>query len=422
MYTSPSSTNYLNVLAKKLLEPVKRGESAFIRWFPGHGKTSILNTIFSDKELLKKYLGDYFKRFIFVKIDGYIFSALDIPNFFIYVQNTLSDSLGQNKNKNSQIIPISPIPLPLILTIKKIIDLCRKAVENGLEIVFVIDAIDEFSDDKLKDIFTGWEYIVESNRERIHSHTNVNRQDIIDDVVTQSGLIQNIISISLPNTEECKYFISYYLKKWNFKISRSEELQILSTCGHDPTLIKEALRIFLNNPERSINLLEYPTLLIKAKNNFNLLSTQEKSAVENRLKSDKISPIQKATAKSLSEANFWENNFRIPPIFERIIIKKEAIKELSYNRKANTLTFGEINLKKKLSRKEYGIILLLYRRKGKLVTRDEIAECIWSNKLLDLYSDWAIDKTISRLRKKMEILSIYYQIKTKKKEGFYLET
>src|SRR3989344_7152177 len=90
---SPSSNNYLNFLAQTLMEPIIRGESVFVRWFPGHGKTAILHHIFSSRNLVSKHLGSYYRRFIFIPIDGYLFSAVDIPNFFVYVHNTISEAL-----------------------------------------------------------------------------------------------------------------------------------------------------------------------------------------------------------------------------------------------------------------------------------------------------------------------------------------
>jgi DNA-binding response OmpR family regulator len=37
------------------------------------------------------------------------------------------------------------------------------------------------------------------------------------------------------------------------------------------------------------------------------------------------------------------------------------------------------------------------------VTRDEVASILWKKDVITKYSDWAIDKIISRIRKKIEI-------------------
>lgn len=63
MFSTPASAKYINDIANKLLNPIKRGESVFVRWFPGHGKTAILNQILSDRKLLNKHIGVFAKRF-----------------------------------------------------------------------------------------------------------------------------------------------------------------------------------------------------------------------------------------------------------------------------------------------------------------------------------------------------------------------
>ena len=58
-------------------------------------------------------------------------------------------------------------------------------------------------------------------------------------------------------------------------------------------------------------------------------------------------------------------------------------------------------------------------KKGKIVSREEIAKTIWEQSWEDFYSDWAIDQTISRLRKKLSELDVLPQIiKTIRGRGF----
>lgn len=421
MMNSPSSAEYLKQIAETILEPIKRGESAFIRWFPGHGKTAILNSIFADDQLLRASLGDFYKRFKFIKVDGYVFASLESSNLFIYIQNILSESLAENKVIISEKIPYTQNTYPLIVIIKKIINLCHKAVEKGLEMVFLIDGIDDFGNETLKEIFTAWEYIVESNRERIHTHFNVNRKDIFENLVTQSSLIQNIIHIPLPDKNESSFFISFYLKKWGFILPDDVINKIFMICGNDPTLLKESLRIYFKNKNLPTNLLEESTLYIKAKINYNLFSRHEKRTIEYKLTNGTVSPRDLQTAKYLFNANFWDKKYHIPHIYEHIIVNKSEINELYIDIKTAQLKFGDIFLHKKLSKSEYKILLVLFQKKRKVVSRDEIAERIWGEKMLDKYSDWAIDKFVSRLRTKLETLSFYYPLKTIKKKGFLLE-
>jgi hypothetical protein len=61
------------------------------------------------------------------------------------------------------------------------------------------------------------------------------------------------------------------------------------------------------------------------------------------------------------------------------------------------------------------IYLFLRANQGRLIMRDEIAKLIWGDNYLEKYSDWAIDRHMSDLRKALMGLA---QIKTKKGQGF----
>ena len=56
-----------------------------------------------------------------------------------------------------------------------------------------------------------------------------------------------------------------------------------------------------------------------------------------------------------------------------------------------------------LPRKEFDILAVLYRNKGKALTRDEIADAGWPERADGDVSDDEIDQYVSRLRKRIEI-------------------
>ncbi len=59
---------------------------------------------------------------------------------------------------------------------------------------------------------------------------------------------------------------------------------------------------------------------------------------------------------------------------------------------------------KKLSKKEYDLLLLLYRNAGNICSRDEIIEAVWpETKDASAISDATIDQLIHRLREKVEL-------------------
>jgi hypothetical protein len=73
-----------------------------------------------------------------------------------------------------------------------------------------------------------------------------------------------------------------------------------------------------------------------------------------------------------------------------------------------------------LSEKELKIFALLFRNRGKEVSREAIAKDIWTGHEASSYSDWAMDKLISRIREKLGDARPYRLIKTSRKIGFIL--
>ncbi|MBP9759654.1 winged helix-turn-helix transcriptional regulator [Candidatus Dojkabacteria bacterium] len=72
-----------------------------------------------------------------------------------------------------------------------------------------------------------------------------------------------------------------------------------------------------------------------------------------------------------------------------------------------------------LTENEFLIIIKLINNRGKLITRGDIANIIWESPD-EQYSDWAIDKLISRIREKLNDTRPHKLIKTLKKRGFIL--
>ena len=75
-----------------------------------------------------------------------------------------------------------------------------------------------------------------------------------------------------------------------------------------------------------------------------------------------------------------------------------------------------------LSRQEQKIYIEMRRRANGFISRDEIATILWKEESYDdKYSDWAIDKMISRLREKLILGGLTaYNIKTLRGKGYQL--
>lgn len=77
-------------------------------------------------------------------------------------------------------------------------------------------------------------------------------------------------------------------------------------------------------------------------------------------------------------------------------------------------------LKAVLSLKEYLLFNTLLLNKGDVVSREDIAKVLWGTEHIEKYSDYAIEKTIQIIRKKLLEYSYNYEIKVKRGVGYYI--
>lgn len=144
-------------------------------------------------------------------------------------------------------------------------------------------------------------------------------------------------------------------------------------------------------------------------NLWNSLSEKQKTELKmaaRKIKNDTDHPTMLQKLGIISK-----NNKIISKWIKTFIIKR---KYLEYNNETSK------SPKFYLKGREYLVYKNLYLKQGELVTRDEIAEVLWKDKVKERYSDWAIDKTISRIRKKLLKHNAVCSIITLKKQGYVL--
>ena len=413
------SDKFIMDVSKLIFEPTVRGESVFCRFFPGHGRSVRLQQIFLEEKFLKAGFAESFNKFVIVRVDASDFAVDPLDHFFQYVRRSLITALHQKK-----IIPkIDPQKFersePLIFTIAAINRLCLLAIQKGYQVLFVIE-VGNHPLEKDREFYSAWAKVVEQNLDKIHTHIDSETRTPLDKGVLPAVLIQSIIDVPLPDREECDHYINYYLNLWKMKLTISDFEKIYEICGHDTWFIKESLRI-LHQGSTSSEVLYNPNLLLKARLQWELYSQKEKEVIAVTLKTGKVPRNLEGIALDLESVNFWDSKRRIPRIIEQVIIQEEAVGELSVEPKGQRLYLGSVDLSQKLTPLEHKILTRLYEQKNRVVKREEVAKIIWGKDEDDRYSDWAIDKTISRLRQKLDLYTNLYRIITKKKSGFMLE-
>jgi DNA-binding winged helix-turn-helix (wHTH) protein len=219
--------------------------------------------------------------------------------------------------------------------------------------------------------------------------------------------------------EDSLTFIRYLSQKWDVKINTKTENKILADCGGHFWFIKEAMRHLTAN--RTIN---YGTeaMQFRIRSVYDSLLPIEKNVLKKIVLSQKISsPEENYTVNYFRKINFVDpEGHCLIRLYEDFFLNR---KETSFhlNISEDKIELNQIPLDRLFSRKEHRVIRYLLEKQDNLVSRDDIAKCIWPVKTMENYSDWAIDQIIARIRKRLKELSLPPSIvRTIRGQGFQL--
>jgi hypothetical protein len=237
------------------------------------------------------------------------------------------------------------------------------------EIILILNQIDSYPTEEFEKIVKLLDKIITVNPNRIHIqiHLRSNADEpLIKRWAGQSPICRNLIRVPKPNTSELGEIINALAKNAGVNLTRNQVNFLANASEENISLAKTALRKLLSCKE---------------------FTTDIKKVVlseEFRLKKLEIG------AKEIIP----RPDGKIPPLSEL----------------------------PSLSKTERRIISELTKSSKKFISREEVAEIIWGEASFEKFSDWAIDKTISRLRKKVALADPNFSIKTVKSKGYTYET
>lgn len=274
-----------------------------------------------------------------------------------------------------------------------------------------------------------------------------------DTVPSNFSFMRNLIYwLPLPTKKELSNLLDEFSQQFEYELSKEERDFIAAeTAGH-MGLAKYIAQYFSegnkvpNNEEEYLRMLHHNPIKRRLLQIYNELDENELAALkmsqEGRgTKSVPAHHIEKFKATHL--LNDGEDNtpeITIMTKFVRSYSKVDQKYDLispSYNSAQSDSLFIEGNgvdisdgnvyvngrqIEQDLSQRELHILKYFIRNANKVISREEIAQLIWGKLSADKYSDWAIDQSISRLRKKLGDNAYESAfIKTVKGRGFRYE-
>ncbi len=238
---------------------------------------------------------------------------------------------------------------------------------------------------------------------------------------TRTSVFTNINYYPLYETKDSLDFINYLAKKWNINIRKNVKKTIVNNCGGHFWLLKYVVRSLRDNPKLALrNIFNSTQMQFRLEQINNLLLDSEKSALKKVIEGEAIkAENEKHGYAYLKELNLLENDKLNIPILTEYM--RKSLPDLNLVVTDRHVFLNNVIVDAQFSKMEKRVFKSLYNSRNQIVSRDQVAKAIWPRETEEKYSDWAMDRLIARLRKKLIGLGISKErIKTFRKKGYML--
>lgn len=413
--------NWAEDLIKNLPKFVKRGDTVNIWGLPSVGRLGQI-------ELIRESLDDGM-RSVFLKTNQ--LTDISAENFFGLLGSELRNLLREQSQDSGS--------LSNMMLSEKLLN----KVTEEYELCIIVDSLEHLTslDPKffealkaMRDKFLGSLNFMFLSVRPVHEHPAY-----MDNKETVDFMSYQIVNAETYTDDEMRDLVKQSLDFYEIELSKKNVEKVVYLSGGILGLMKHILRY----------------LEIKDNENFEIKELLINPSIKNRLEriyGSFTSEEQKFIRDLLNDKDptiidsYYLNNSGIlcedgicSDLLKEFILNQDDVNaefnvvgqksdpdyesSLVINHTTGEIIKKGVRLSEILSEKELDIIRYLYENIETIVTRDELAEIMWGDQKTDKYSDWAIDKAISRIRKKIrDTERPYKHLITIKGKGFKLYT
>ncbi|MBI5613891.1 helix-turn-helix domain-containing protein [Candidatus Gottesmanbacteria bacterium] len=405
-YPLPAST--YQMLAEKLYRPLLLGENTVLLCPPLYGRDHNMRILREKSGERDVILGKSHILFTYVYLN------------IISDPQSHSDSALITLCLHELCIPFSGTP-----SFSDFATHLKSLIDDGLHPTFIINVSETLSKEQLSKIldFLQRTYYIHPNIIHILLVLDMvwDEEEFFAIVSPFRSLFQNTFKLSLYTNNEVRHFTQYWLSQWHKTLPKQSIETIVEHAGGLLLLAKAAVRIAVREKKSSVNEIleivstdqEYLTQL-----KFVLARLTEKQ--RNVLKAITVNelPKDKTEILNLHDMKYIEKTYDGFQIRSRsIYLWNKPIES------TKSMFFSAIQSSENFSKREKKLLVALLEVPGKTISRDTICTLLWNKNTEDSSSDWAIDKTLSRIRKKLASDPTFSSLRliTQKKIGMKLE-
>jgi len=236
----------------------------------------------------------------------------------------------------------------------------------------------------------------------ILGYTNV--LNMINELNLKELLVKQVIPLLPVDRKDLLRLVERNSKQFNCNVSKKQIEKIAELSGGNPGLIKALVAQVSEN----VNWVDADISDQRLQQRLERLS--------DGLTTDQLKDLILNKTKTKSDVFLFQFGYiNIKNDSEQVIFSK------LYKEYVSSGKIKDGNVVDAIFTNQEEKILSLLKKNGRNITsRDDIAKIIWGDNFLDLYSDYAIDKHISNIRKKIKRIKSDIALKTVKGRGYYI--
>ncbi|MFA6250953.1 MAG: winged helix-turn-helix domain-containing protein [Candidatus Shapirobacteria bacterium] len=403
------------IFGGNILESLIREEAATVVFVPHAGRSKAI-----------KYIADKSKEIGFERLGNYKIVLIDW-------EKMMSTNPGEIFKIMVSELEIEELGGEDYLKIfnnleKKIV----KLVGEGIHLIFIFKQW-ERAEYPIQ-FFNNLVYLWRLDKTRIHYVFASNQSLVVDDKLNKYGKLAelvcaNIVYYPLFGGDDREVVIQELAGKYKYVASNKQKDIISRISGGHPFLIKLGLResVWLKDDSEAkwYKFFAESWEINKAfKDIWEVMPADDKRTVGQVANGEAISYgkvseylkglrlVNEAAGKAVlfSEAfgNFLRNR------------KIEGGNELSVNQESGEIAVNGERVSDNFSLTEHKLLIFLIGVKNQVVTREKVAEILWGKDSYEKYSDWAMDKALYNLRKKLEKIGCRDKLQAIRRRGYRL--
>jgi hypothetical protein len=405
LHISPKETGRY---AQNILNPIKFGENGIGLCYPGCFIGYTIHAFMDSPVLLKKYLGAYYKKYFFIPIELTPDSTKST-----FLQETKSYIL---EKLNEKVLVSQTNTLTALLEV---------LISKGYEPYFFLlntHCVDQKTLQAIIDeLYTATTI---HPRSGMQVFTEGNIFDTAQQLLFKKyhRLQQNFSIFPAFSERESTQFVHNLTAMWNIKLQEKEIQNIVHLCGGYLWLLREAVRCVRDGHKPTHeSILSQSRVHERASYIYSLLDTRCKEGMHSLCveQNENIANDMYQFLTKTALVYKKNNQYKLTnPLLGEFIETDRKRNKLQTNH--NILMYNDKPIEQFFSTKELQVIQKLIDCRGTVIHRDTIATILWGT--TDTYSDWAIDKMLSRIRHTLCKIGLPKNtIITKKRQGFLMQ-